>query len=76
MITLSESLKTYKLNSLRGEREGTEAKTKNDYLSTLLKQQNDRLRNLEEENADFESKINKQREEFRQQDNDRVRKFF
>ena len=76
LISLSDMIRQYKLDKLRATRLNTESKEKNTYLSNLLKQQNESLRKLEEENATFESAIHRQREEFRRQDQERVKKFF
>lgn len=61
---------------MRAQRDSGETKEKNNYLSRLLRQQNDSLRKLEEKSAELESKMHKKEEEFRRNDNDRMRRFF
>lgn len=61
---------------MRATREGGELKEKNTYLSRLLRQGNDQIRKLEEKSAEFESTLHKREEEFRRQDNERMKRFF
>jgi chromosome segregation ATPase len=76
MISLSEKLQAMKLGEMRATRELTEVKEKNNYLSRLLRQQNENLKNLEEKVAEQESKLHKREEEFRRAENERMRRFF
>jgi chromosome segregation ATPase len=76
MISLSEKLQSMKLGEMRATRELAEVKEKNNYLSRLLRNQNESLKNLEEKVAENESKIHKREEEFRRVENERMRRFF
>lgn len=76
MIELSGKLQNIRLSEMRAMRDATEKKEENNYLSRLLRQQNDSLRKLEEKAAEYESKMHKKEEEFRKADNERMRRFF
>ena len=76
LIELSGKIQNIRLMELRAKREGDELKEKNNYLSRLLKSQNEKLKQLQELSAEYEGKLHKQEEEFRKLDNDRMRKFF
>lgn len=76
MISLSEKLQSMKLGEMRATRELDEVKEKNNYLSRLLRTQNEQVKRLEEKVAESESKIHKREEEFRRADNERMRRFF
>jgi hypothetical protein len=76
MINLSDKLQAMRLGEMRAVRELNEVKEKNDYLARLLRTSNENVKKLEENCAEYESKMTKREEEFRRADNERMRRFF
>jgi chromosome segregation ATPase len=76
LIQMSEKVQGMKLAEMRAQRECTEFKEKNNYLSRLLRTANDSVKKLEERVAEAESKMMRKEEEFRRADNERMRRFF
>ena len=65
LLELSSKVQDIRLSELRAKRTAEELREKHTYVSKLLKAQRDQVKILEEQVAEFESRLYKKEEEFR-----------
>lgn len=73
---MSDKLKDLRLAELKSKRESAEIKEKHSYLSKRLRARNAEVIDLEQKAAEYESKMHRREEEFRDLDNQRMARFF
>ena len=76
LISMSDKLKDLRLAELKSKREAAEIKEKHSYLSKRLRARNAEVVDLEMKTAEYESKMHRREEEFRELDNQRMARFF
>ena len=76
LIDLSKTIQEIRLNEYQARRQASELEERAKYLSNLLKGKNDAVASLEKKASECEAELVKEREQFRQRENERTAQFF